>query len=137
MSDIALQHILPDGWARAKGYSHCVLASGTRLVSIAGQVASGTDGTPVPVGMSFARQWATALGKVATLVKQAGGAAENITALRIYITDMAAYKAAGADLGPGYAAALGRHFPAITLVEVKSLVDANAMVEIEAEALLA
>lgn len=137
MSDIALQHILPADWARAKGYSHCVLASGTRLISIAGQVASGTDGAPVPLGMSFPKQWATALGKVAALVKAAGGAAENITALRIYITDMAAYKGAGAELGPGYAAALGRHFPAITLVEVKSLVDANAMVEIEAEAILA
>lgn len=137
MKDIGLKHILPDGWSRARGYSHCVMASGTKLISISGQVASGTDGSAVSVGMSFADQWATALGKVAALVRAAGGEPTNITALRIYVTDMAAYKAAGAALGSGYAAALGKHFPAITLVEVKSLVDPNAMVEIEAEALLA
>ncbi len=137
MKDIGLKHILPADWTRAKGYSHCVLASGTKLISIAGQVASGTDDSPVPAGMNFADQWGTAMGKVATLVHEAGGEPTNITAMRIYVTDMAAYKAAGAELGPGYIAALGKHFPAITLVEVKSLVDPNAMVEIEAEALLA
>jgi len=137
MKDIGLKHILPAGWPRAKGYSHCVLASGTKLISIAGQVASGMDGSAVSEHMSFADQWAMALGKVATLVREAGGEPTNITAMRIYVTDMVAYKAAGAELGPGYAAALGKHFPAITLVEVTSLVDPNAMVEIEAEALLA
>ena len=137
MSDIELKHILPEGWARARGFSHCVSARGTRLVFIAGQTAGGTDGSPVPEGMGFAGQWAAAFSKVAVLVREAGGEPANITAIRIYVTDMSAYHSAGAELGPGYTAALGKHFPAITLVEVRGLVDPNAMVEIEAEALLA
>ncbi|MFC1886013.1 RidA family protein [Thermodesulfobacteriota bacterium] len=137
MTDIGLKHILPDGWSRARGYSHCVLAGGIKRISIAGQTAGGTDGSAVSDGMTFADQWTAALGKVATLVREAGGEPTNITAMRIYVTDMAAYKTAGAELGPGWSAAMGKHFPAITLVEVRSLVDPNAMVEIEAEALLA
>jgi enamine deaminase RidA (YjgF/YER057c/UK114 family) len=137
MNDIGLKQILPSGWARPRGFSHCLSASGTRIVSIAGQTGGGVDGSGVLTGTSFTDQWAMALGKVATLVREAGGQPGNITAMRIYVTDIAAYKAAIADLGAGYAAALGKHFPAITLVEVKSLVDPNALVEIEAEALLA
>ena len=136
MSDFALQHVLPADWTRARGFSHCVMASGTKHVSVAGQVAQSKGAGSVEAGLSFARQWAMALTNVVQLVEEAGGEAANITALRIYVTSMDAYNAAGADLGPGYAASLGKHFPAITLVQVVALVDPNALVEIEAEAIL-
>ncbi len=136
MSDIDFTVVLPDGWERPRGYSHGAVSSGGRRVHVAGQVGT-EEGSPGGVpGGDFAAQWGRALGRVVEVMRAAGGSAENITAMRVYVTSLTAYREAGAALGEGWKSSLGRHFPAITLVEVTGLVDANALVEIEAEGVL-
>lgn len=81
-------------------------------------------------------QFAAGLDRALAVVRDAGGRPEHIARLTIYVTDMKAYRAARAGLGDAWRAAMGRHYPAIALVEVRSLVDPRAVVEIEATAVL-
>lgn len=136
MSAIEFSDVLPGGWSRARGFSYAVSAMGTRVVSVSGQVARVQGSGGVDAALRFGQQWSLALGNVVHLVQAAGGEAANIIALRIYVTDMEAYRNAGEELGDAWREHMGKHFPASTLVQVLSLVDPHAMVEIEAQALL-
>ena len=69
------------------------------------------------------------------VLKAAGGQPRHLVALRAYVTDIAEFNAAGAAVGAAWGATLGRHFPAMTLVQVSALIDPNAKVEIEGEAI--
>lgn len=135
MSDIAYKAILPEGWPRPRGFSHGVVSRGSLTIRVAGQIGSGPGGS-VAQGASVGEQWKIALGKVLTVVRTAGGNVENIVLLRAFVTDIEAFKAAGADIGAAWGETLGKHFPAMTLVEISKLIDPNACVEIEAEAVL-
>ena len=128
--------ILPDGWQRPRGYSHAMATTGGTTVRIAGQVAVRDGKGLVDPGLDFGAQFGLALQNVATIVRAAGGAPEHIVNLRAYVTDMDAFRASGAAIGEGWRASLGKHFPPMTLVEVTRLVDPNAKVEIEAEAVV-
>ena len=134
-SDIGYRAVLPEGWPRPRGFSHAVVSTGTTTVRVAGQLAR-EGGEPIPAGMSLGDQWRIALGNVATVVRAAGADIPNIVLLRAFVTDMAEFNAGGAQVGEAWVATLGRHFPAMTLVAVTALVDPNARVEIEAEAVL-
>jgi enamine deaminase RidA (YjgF/YER057c/UK114 family) len=113
---------------RPSGWNHGMLAEkGGRLLFVAGQI--------VPVG-DFVSQWDGALGRVMEVVHSAGGAAENIGRLVVYITDRSAYLANLTPLGEVHRKHMGRHYPAMAVVEVKSLMDSKALVEIEAAAVL-
>ena len=136
MSDIAYTPILPEGWPRPRGFTHAIAATGTRTVRVSGQVAS-LAGTPVAAGLDIGGQWRQALANVIAVVRAAGGDIPNIVLLRAFVTDVEAFKQAGPAIGAAWGATLGRHFPAMTLVGVTGLMDANAVVEIEAEAVLA
>lgn len=136
MNDIGFEHILPEGWSRARGFSYGVLTRGTRQISIAGQIARENGAGPVKVALTFGQQWEIALGNVVALVRAAGGTAANITALRIYVTNLEEYYAYEKDRVDAWRKHMGKHFPASTLVQVAGLVDLNAMVEIEAQAVL-
>ena len=136
MSDIAYTPILPEGWPRPRGFTHAIAATGTRTIRVSGQVASNA-GAPVAAGLDIGGQWQLALANVITVVRAAGGDVANIVLLRAFVTDVEAFKRAGPAIGTAWAATLGRHFPAMTLVGVTGLMDANAVVEIEAEAVLA
>jgi enamine deaminase RidA (YjgF/YER057c/UK114 family) len=128
--------ILPTGWNRPAGYSEGVVAEGTRLLHVAGQFGVRDGESAVNSEDGFAAQWTGALRRVCTVVESAGGAAEDIVALRVYVTDLAAYRASLRDIAGGYRETLGKHFPAITMVAVAGLVDDAALVEIEATAVL-
>jgi enamine deaminase RidA (YjgF/YER057c/UK114 family) len=130
MSDIDFTPVLPEGWERARGYSHGTVASGSRIVHVAGQIGT-HDGAA-----DFAAQFERALGRVVEVMRAAGGGAEHITAMRMYVTSVQAYREAGAGLGDAWKTHIGRHFPAMTLVEVTALLNPDAMVEIEAEGVL-
>lgn len=113
---------------RPSGWNHGMLAEkGGRLLFVAGQI--------VPVG-DFVSQWDGALGRVMEVVRSAGGAAEHIGRLVVYITDRSAYLANLTPLGEVHRKHMGRHYPAMAVVEVKSLMDSKALVEIEAAAVL-
>ncbi len=135
-SDIAYTPILPEGWTRPRGFSHAVVATGTKSVRIAGQIGREPSQAHIPAGTDAGTQWKVALSNVVAVLRAAGGQPGNIVALRAYVTDIAEFNAAGAAIGAAWGATLGRHFPAMTLVQVSALIDPNAKIEIEAEAIL-
>lgn len=129
------ESVNPDGLGRASGFSHGILApAGGRLLFVAGQTAP-EEGPDDPEGRLVA-QFAAALGRALAVVEEAGGGPGHVTRLTVYVTDMAAYRTARPRLADPWRAAMGGHYPAMALVEVRSLVDPGAVVEIEATAVL-
>jgi enamine deaminase RidA (YjgF/YER057c/UK114 family) len=126
--------INPPALAPPRGYSHGVVGRG-RVLFVAGQV--GWNGEGRLVGDGFAQQFEQALANVISVVAEAGGTPESIARLTIYVVDKAEYVEAQRTIGAQYRARMGRHYPAMTLVEVKSLLEDGAKVEIEATALIA
>ena len=138
MSDAGInyQAVLPEGWTRPRGFAHAVSSQGSTTIRVSGQLAR-VGNAPVAVGLTLGEQWRLALENLINVVRAAGGDIGNIVLLRAYVTDMTEFNAGGAMVGEAWAATLGRHYPAMTLVGVTGLVDPNARVEIEAEAVLA
>ena len=119
----------------ASGYSNGVLAdAGGRLLFIAGQIA--WDENQKIVSDDFVEQFDRALENVVDVVKAAGGKPENVARLVIYVTDKIAYRERTKEVGDRYRKHMGKHFPAMVLVEVKGLLDDRAKVEIEGMAVL-
>jgi enamine deaminase RidA (YjgF/YER057c/UK114 family) len=119
--------------AAPRGYSHGVLATG-RWLFIAGQIGWNAQGEMV--SDDFVEQFDQALANVIAVVHEAGGTPESLVRLTIYVTDKAAYVAAQASIGARYRARMDKHYPAMTLVEVKALLEDRAIVEIEGTAVL-
>ena len=136
MSDINYQAVLPEGWARPRGFSHAVVAKGTRSVHIAGQLGREPGQAQVAANSDMGAQWRHALSNLLTVLRAAGGEPGNLVMLRAFVTSIAEFNAAGAAIGEAWSATLGRHFPAMTLVQISALIDPNAKVEIEGEAIL-
>jgi enamine deaminase RidA (YjgF/YER057c/UK114 family) len=125
--------INPPDWRAPQGFSHGIIAEG-RMLFVAGQI--GWDSKNALVSDRLAEQFDQALANVLTIVQAAGGGAESLVRLTIFVTDKAAYGEARPDIGARYRARMGRHYPAMTLVEVKALLEPGALVEIEATAVL-
>lgn len=136
MTDIGYKAILPDGWKRPRGFSHAVVASGTRSVRIAGQLGKAPGQDRVEAADDLGTQWRLAMGNLVTVAKAAGAEPQQIVMLRAYVTDIADFNNSGAAIGEAWTATLGKHFPAMTLVQVSALIDPAAKVEIEGEAIL-
>jgi NAD(P)-dependent dehydrogenase (short-subunit alcohol dehydrogenase family) len=127
--------INPEELGAPRGWSNGMLAqAGGRTLFIAGQTARDASGQVAAA--DFVSQFDRALGNVLAVVRQAGGEPEDIGRLTIYVTDIAQYRAGLKPLGDVYRRRMGTHYPAMALVEVKSLVDQAAVVEIEATAVL-
>lgn len=125
--------VQPDGWNQPKGYSNGILATG-RLLAVAGQIGWNERGEFV--SEDFAAQAGQALRNVLAIVSAAGGTPQHVVRLTWYVTDKRAYRAAAREVGLVYRELFGSHYPAMTLVEVKSLLEDRAIVEIEATAVL-
>ena len=136
MTDAAYKTILPAGWTRPRGFAHAVVAGGTRSIRISGQIGREPGQTKVDPAANFGEQWRIAMGNLVTVLKAAGGEPHQVGMLRAYVTDIAEFNASGAAVGEAWGATLGKHFPAMTLVQVSALIDPNAKVEIEGEAIL-
>ena len=136
MSDIAYRTVLPEGWPRPRGFSHAVVARGATQIRIAGQIGVRPGAASVAADADAAAQWAQALANLVTVLAAAGGRPEHLVMLRAYVTDIAEFHQAGAAIGKAWGETLGRHFPAMTLVQVSALIDPAAKVEIEGAALL-
>ena len=127
--------INPESLGAPKGYSNGVLTpAGGRVLFVAGQVA--WDEEQRVVSDDFALQFGQALKNVVTVVTAAGGGPEHLARMTIFVTSKDEYVAAAKGIGAAYRALMGRHYPAMTLVEIKALLEEGAKVEIEATAVL-
>ena len=125
----------PPSLGRPSGFSHGLLApAGGRLLFVAGQTAADQHGHIPERG--FTAQFETALRKALAVVEAAGGQREHVARMTIYVTDLEAYLASRRALGSLWSRYMGGHYPAMALVQVTRLVDADAAVEIEATAVL-
>jgi enamine deaminase RidA (YjgF/YER057c/UK114 family) len=125
--------ILPRGWPRPKGYANGVLAQG-RMLFIAGMI--GWDAEGQFHSDDFAAQARQALTNLAEVLREAGGVPENIVRMTWYVTDKREYLAAAKEIGQAFREIIGAYNAAMTAVEVKSLMEDRAKVEIEATAVL-
>lgn len=118
-----------------RGYSNGLLAPAHgRLLFVAGQI--GWNSEQKLVSKSFTSQFRQALKNVATVIRTAGGEPTHIGRLTIYVVDKEEYRAELVRIGKAYRAVMGKHFPAMTLVEVSGLLEPGARVEIEATAVV-
>src|SRR5207253_10734892 len=124
----------PESWGAPRGHSSGVLVAGGKLLVVAGQIAWNSEQRMVR--QDIIEQFAQALGKVIAVVRAAGGTASDIAQLRVYVTDKQAYTTNLKQVGAAYRELMGRHYPAMALVEVTALVEDLAQVEIEAIACL-
>ena len=108
--------------------------AGGRLLFIAGQIA--WDREQRIVSADFVEQFGQALANLVAVVMEAGGTPASITRLVVYVTDKAEYAARTAEVGERWRQLMGRHFPAMALVEVKGLLEPEAQVEIEGIAVI-
>lgn len=125
--------LLPPGWKTPKGYANGIAARGT-MVSIAGQI--GWNAREEFETDDFVGQTRQALQNIVAVVKEAGGQPAHLVRLTWYVTDKDEYLTRLAAVGEAYREVIGRHYPAMTLVEVKRLVEDRAKVEIEATAVI-
>ncbi len=123
----------PRGWKPAKGFSNGVVAEG-RMVFLAGQV--GWNAEQRFESRDFVAQARQALANIVTLVAEAGGRADHVTRLTWFVLDKQEYLSHLRELGEAYRSVMGKHFPAITLVQVGALVEDEARLEIEATAVV-
>lgn len=131
-----IQPIQPPSWAQPKGYANGVLVQDpSRFVFTAGQIAWDCEQQLVGEG-DFVAQFRQALSNVLTVVGEAGGQAEHMVRLTIYVSDKDAYIAATRELGAVYRELMGGHYPAMALVQVAALIEEGALVEIEGTAAL-
>ena len=127
------QFLHPRHWKAAKGYANGVVAEG-RIVFVAGQI--GWNAEQKFDSKDFVAQARQALENVVAVVREAGGTVQHITRLTWFIIDKAEYLARLPEVGEAYRSVMGRHFPAMTLLQVVALVEDDAKVEIEASAVV-
>lgn len=125
----------PSGLEPPLGYAHIAKVTGGTLVHVAGQAPFDSEGKVVGKG-DFVAQFAQVIGNLRTAVIAAGGEPRHYAVLTIYITSLEHYVENKKALGSVYRAVFDKHFPAITLVEVKSLYNVDCMVEISGLAVI-
>ena len=128
-----MQLLHPKGWAPTSGFSNGVAAEG-RQVFVAGQV--GWNARQEIVDDDFVAQVEQALRNIVDILGEAGARPEHLVRLTWYITDKREYIARSSEVGQAYRRVVGRHFPAMTLVQVAALLEDRAKVEIEATAVI-
>jgi enamine deaminase RidA (YjgF/YER057c/UK114 family) len=128
-----MQILQPPTWARAKGFSNGIVATG-RLVFIAGQV--GWTGQGEWREKSFAGQFRQTLQNILEVLEQAKGKPEHIVRLTWYVIDRDEYLASIKEVGAAYRELMGKHYPTMAVVQVSGLVERNARLEIEATAVV-
>ena len=134
MSDL-FQVINPQSLGAPRGFSHGLLApAGARLLFVAGQNAA--DGQGIVSDSDFAAQFDAALARVLAVVQEAGGTPAHVARMTVFVSDLDAYLASRPRLADVWKRRMGKHYPAMALVEVSALVDSGALVEIEATAVI-
>ena len=125
--------IQPDGWAPPKGYANGLLSADGTL-HIGGQI--GWNKNQVFEVKDFIGQMEQALRNIVEIVESAGGQATDVVRLTWYVTDKQEYLAHQCEVGEAYRRIFGKHFPAMSMLIIKELVEDEALLEIEATAYL-
>ena len=128
-----MEFLQPEGWARAKGYANGVVAEG-RLIILGGQI--GWNSNQEFESDEFIPQFRQTLTNIVTLLGEAGAGPENLVRLTWFITDRDAYLNSQKAMGEVYRDIMGRNYPAMSVVQVVRLIEARALIEIEATAIL-
>jgi enamine deaminase RidA (YjgF/YER057c/UK114 family) len=129
-----MQILQPPGWARPRGFSNGIAVKGGTTVYIAGQI--GFTGRGEWQEKGFAGQFRQALQNILDVLAEAGGRPEHVVRLTWYIVDKAEYLAAVGEVGTAYRELMGRHYPAMAVLQVSALVEDAARLEIEATAVV-
>ncbi|WNM30836.1 RidA family protein [Streptomyces sp. Li-HN-5-11] len=128
------ERVNPPELSPPTGFSHAVVATGSRVLFLAGQTALDTDGKVV--GDTLPEQFERALANLLTALRAAGGAPADLARVTVYATDIAAYRAHAAELGGLWRKSAGRDYPAMAVVQVVRLWDEQALVELDGFAVL-
>jgi enamine deaminase RidA (YjgF/YER057c/UK114 family) len=128
-----MKSLLPPGWPRPKGYANGISASGRTIVT-AGVV--GWDDSETFVANTLPAQFAQVLRNIVAILAVDGAGPEHLVRLTCYVTSIDAYLAGLAEIGAAWKSIIGPHYPAMALVEVVRLVEPQALVEIEATAVV-
>jgi enamine deaminase RidA (YjgF/YER057c/UK114 family) len=128
-----MDFLQPPGWARPRGYSNGVAASG-RTVCVSGMI--GWDGQGVFHSDDFAGQVRQALQNIVEVLAEADARPEHIVRMTWYVLDKKEYVGAYKDIGAAYREIIGAHYPAMTAVQVVALIEDRARVEIEVTAVV-
>ena len=123
----------PADWAPPKGYVNGIAARGT-MIFVGGQI--GWNGRQQFESDDFVTQARQALRNVLAIMAEAGAGPQHITRMTWYVTDKREYVASYRALGKAYREVIGRHFPAMTAVQVTALIEDRAKVEIEVTAVV-
>lgn len=128
-----MEFLQPPDWVRPKGYANGVIATG-RTICLSGMI--GWDAQGHFQTSDFAGQVRQALLNIVAVLAEAKAGPQHIVRMTWYVTDKQAYLAAAKDIGSAYREIIGRHFPAMTAVQVVALMEDEAKVEIEVTAIL-
>ena len=128
-----MRTLQPRNWAPPKGYANGIAARGTTIF-VGGQI--GWNGRQQFESDDFVTQARQALRNVLAVLAEAGAGPQHITRMTWYVTDKREYVASLPALGAAYREVIGRHFPAMTAVQVAALIEDRAKVEIEVTAML-
>ena len=128
-----METLLPPGWQRPKGYANGIKASG-QMIFVAGQI--GWDENEVFQAKDIAGQFEQILKNTLAILKEGGAGPEHIVRMTWYVTDRQDYKDNIAEIGCIYRERIGKHFPAMAVVEVSGLVEDEALIEIETTAVV-
>lgn len=131
---MSTERVNPPDLSPPAGFSHAVVATGTRVVFLAGQTALDTDGKVT--GATLPAQFERALTNLLTALRAAGGTPADLARVTVYATDVAAYRSQAPELGRLWRKLAGRDYPAMAVVEVVRLWDEEAMVELDGFAVL-
>ena len=124
----------PPALGKPSGFSHAIVAAPGRTVYLAGQAATGPDGEIV--GDTMTAQFKVAADNLLAALEAAGGRPEHLVSVQIFVTDASLYRLALEPIGAAYRDRFGRHYPAMTLLEVTGLWDPKAMIELQAIAVI-
>jgi enamine deaminase RidA (YjgF/YER057c/UK114 family) len=130
---MSIETLQPAEWTRPKGYANGMAARG-RMIFISGQV--GWDGQGHFASDNLAEQVKQALHNIVRVLKEARAEPRHLVRLTWFVLSREAYLREAREIGAGYREVLGKHFPAMSVVEVRGLVEQRALVEIEATAVI-
>ena len=131
---MSIERVNPPELAAPSGFAHAVIATGGRLVFLAGQTA--LDRSGAIVGATVTEQFEVALGNLLTALAAAGGPPTDLASLTVYAVDLADYRAHGREIGAVWRRLAGRDYPAMAAIGVSRLWDPAALVEIQGFAVI-